>query len=48
MRNIINEAIDALNKEQNKANDFTNIGRKEIKAKVLDIIFKEMEELGID
>ena len=47
MRNIIKEAIEQLNTEQNKNNNFANIGRKEIKQKVLQIIFKEMDEIGI-
>jgi hypothetical protein len=47
MRNIIKEAIEQLNTEQNKNNNFVNIGRKEIKQKVLEIIFKEMEEIGM-
>jgi hypothetical protein len=47
MRNIVKEAIEQLNIEQNKNNNFVNIGKEEIKQKVLQIIFKEMEELGI-
>jgi hypothetical protein len=47
MRNITKEAIEQLNREQNKNNNFVNISRNEIKQKVLQIIFKEMDELGI-